>query len=824
MTDTPKRSWIRDPLFWFALVFLPLWSLLLLGWANGEALIDRVPILSLGILDTILVFALVSTVFWFILAVVLRMSGRPRLLGLATVMLLVGVVVFVAPQFFQFDLDGDIRPVGLRLKRASSRLPIEVEFPVPPLNPSTTCFPQFLGPNRDLNVPWLEIGDEADAADCPVVWRRPVGDGWSGFTAVDGLAFTMEQHGNREVVAAYRIADGKRAWVHESLRRHDHPAGGTGPRSTPTFHENRLYSLGAIGDLICFEANTGQVLWQHDLLNQFGISVVVSNPNSDSRTDVEQSNVLWGRAASPLIVGDLVIVPIGGPTDGPQITLAAFDRLTGERRWQGGQRAISYGSPTLMTFLGQPQIVLTTEQHVCAFDPADGRELWSHSRPGRSDGDANTSQPIQVSDKQLLVTKEYGMGGELLELAQAADGSWSVASQWSNPRVLKTKLTVAAVRDDYAYAISSGVLECVNWKTGERAWRGERVRHGQLLLTRRHLVVMSEDGKLTVAGIDPEDYMPQFSVENVLSGRCWNTLCIYDDLLLARSDREAVCVRLPRARARIDTAQAPARLGHRLTSWTEHDRSAPQDAVQESVQESQPVRTRQEWLAQYEAANANNNRELALATLDGFLTQYPEEAFAYYQRGCLRCWTGNFAGSVADFDRYVALRPEVERRLWERGISQYFNGQYEAGAQQFELYQTYHDNDVENSVWRYLCQAKTVGHEEARRQLLRIKNDPRIPLMEILRLFQDQATVEDVVAAIAAGEPNASEAASRRFYGHYYLGLYFDSLGKNAEANEHLQQALQVPAESPRISRYMWDVAKIHAETIAKRTTEPPAK
>lgn len=818
MNETPKRSWWREPLLWFAIVFVPLWIMLIVGWVNGEALIDRVPVLSLGILDTIMVFAVITTCFWLVLALLLRMSGRTRMMGLAGLFVTIGAAIFVLPQFFEFDMDGDVRPLGFRLKQASGSLPIEVEGEIAPLQVSSSSFTQFLGPNRDLTVPWLDIGQEARAVDCPVVWRRPVGAGWSGFTAVDGLAFTMEQHGNREVVVAYRVADGKRVWIHEAIRRHFHPAGGTGPRSTPTFHDNRLYTLGAIGNLVCLKANTGEVLWERDLLAEFNIPVVVSNPNSDSRTDVEQSNVLWGRAASPLIVGDLVVVPVGGPTDGPQVTLAAFDRVSGELRWKGGKRAISYGSPTVVTLHGQPQIVLTTEDHVCGFDPTNGEELWNHSRPGRSNGDANTSQPIAVSDDQLLVTKEYGMGGELLQLNRNADGKWSVESLWRNPRVLKTKFTIAAVRNEYAYAISSGILECVNWKTGEQVWRGERVRHGQMLVTRQHLVVMSEDGNLTVAAVDPEDYMPQFTVEGLLSGRCWNTLCIYEDKLLARSDREAICVRLPRARPRIDTASAQPHPVQRLVNW-----NPPGDGLQQD-QDTKPIKTLQEWSSEYEAANAQNNRDAALTALDGILANYPNEAFTYYQRGCLRCWTGNFPGSVADFDKYVELRPEVERRLWERGISQYFAGQYEAGAKQFELYQSYHDNDVENSVWRYLCQAKTEGHAAARENLLPIKNDPRIPLMDIYRLFKGEANVDDVLNAITAGKPSAAESSSRRFYVHYYLGLYYDSLGQTDKSLEHLQKALEVPAESPFLSRYMWDVAKVHAETIKQQAKAPEPK
>jgi outer membrane protein assembly factor BamB len=760
-----------------------------LAWIFGEAVGEAVPVLTPGVIESVLTFAGGLTVFALLSALSLRMGGWWRIGALAGLLTALTVGVTVVLQFFRVEVDGDMRPSGLQLRRTSGAIAVEAEPPTTALQVSASSFPQFLGPQRDLQVPWIDLPKRPAEEDFSVVWRRDVGAGWSGFSAVDGLAFTMEQHGRREMVTAYRLADGKRVWFHETIRRHDDPAGGLGPRSTPTFHEGQLFSLGAVGNLICFRAHSGEVLWEKDLTAEFGIPVVVSQPDSENRLDVEQSNLNWGRAASPLVVGDWVVVPIGGPRGGPQVSLAAFDRATGELQWKAGERAISYGSPALVRLLDQEQIVVTNESDVSSYDPATGRELWSHPRPGSSSGAANTSQPLAVADNQVLLTKEYGLGGELIELSRSPAGQWTTQSVWANPRVLKTKLTVAAVRDHYAYALSAGVLECVDWRTGQRTWRGDRFRHGQLLMTQQHLVVLSEDGHLTVVRIDPTEFLPVMTKRQVLSGRCWNTLCIVDNLLLARSDREAVCIRLP------------------------------SDTVSPAVEQAQDTadKTPQQWLSEFETFNARGERTAALAALDGLLKQHPTETFAYYQRGCLKSWLGDFAGSVADFDHYVSLRPEVERRLWERGIAQYFVGQYQAGAKQFELYQTYHDNDVENSVWRYLCQSQTEGVERAREQLLPIQNDPRVPLMEIYRLFRGEGTEAEVLEAMTANDPSPSELASRKFYGHYYLGLYHESLGQREIALQNLQRAVEVPANSPFISRYMWDIAKVHLQHLQSR-------
>lgn len=823
-TQTTRNPW-RDPLVWFIAVFAPLWVALLLGWWNGLALTERLPILTVGILDTILVFAAATTLLVLCVALILRWQSRLRFAVLLGLTATLTAAIVLIPQYFDVVLDGDVRPQSLRWKQAAAALTVEADAGQSPLNLSPTSFPQFLGPNRDLSVPWFALAENARAQDCQVVWRREVGPGWSGFSAVDGLAFTMEQRGPMETVVAYRISDGKSVWFHETPGRHADPAGGVGPRSTPTFHDNLLYTLGAIGNLTCFQANTGEVKWQLDLTKEFQIPVEVNQPESADRRDVEQSNLNWGRAASPLIVGDLVVVPVGGASGQPQVSLAAFDRLTGERRWTGGQRAISYGSPTLLTLLDQPQIVLTTEAEVCGFDPQDGRELWSHSRPGNSSGDANTSQPLAVGDDQLLLTKEYGLGGEMIRLARTEEGTWSTRSLWRNSRVLKTKLTIAAVRENHAYAISGGILECVELTTGSRAWRGDRVKHGQLLLTRNHLLVMSEDGELSVVATDPREYQPLFTLPEVLSGRCWNTLCLYDDMLLVRSDREAVCLRLPTQATADPTAELTAdptaalggiRATRAVANFSRTETLGNQDGNSQKQESTPPARPLPEWLRDFEAQTAQGQRREALATLDGLLQQYPDEAFAYYQRGCLRCWLGDFTGSVADFDHYVKQRPEYEQRFWERGISYYFTQQYVEGAKQFELYQSYHDNDVENSVWRYLCQAKVDGHEAAQKQLLPIKNDPRIPLMDIYRLFRGEATQADVIAAMEAGDPSDAERQSRRFYGHYYLALYHESHDRRPEALQHIKIALEVPAQSPRVSRYMWDVAKVHAQSWEK--------
>jgi lipoprotein NlpI len=199
----------------------------------------------------------------------------------------------------------------------------------------------------------------------------------------------------------------------------------------------------------------------------------------------------------------------------------------------------------------------------------------------------------------------------------------------------------------------------------------------------------------------------------------------------------------------------------------------------------------------------------------GLLTRAIEQpsapALCWYLRGRENFRAGRVDESVADFDKYVELEPRAESRLWERGISYYYAGQFAKGAKQFDDYQKVHDQDVENSAWRYLCVARESGVEKARATLLPITGDPRVPMMQIYGLYQSKLKPADVLAFARKDPPNRELENQRLFYAHLYLGLWFEVGGQLDQAKEHI-----FAAEKHKIAHYMWDVAHIHAGRLRK--------
>jgi outer membrane protein assembly factor BamB len=253
--------------------------------------------------------------------------------------------------------------------------------------------------------------------------------------------------------------------------------------------------------------------------------------------------VAWGRAASPLIVDDLVIVPAGGPKGGPHVSLIAFDKHSGDEIWRGGDQQISYSSPVLATMLGVRQILIVNENSASGHDVTTGRELWSYPWPGGSSTNASVSQAVAIDDNGVLLSKGYGGGAEMLRLSHDERGLWYIVSEWKNPRVLKTKFTNVAVRDNYGYGLSDGILECVDLQNGKSQWKRGRYEHGQILLVGNVLLVLTETGELVMVDGTPDGHHELGRLQ-ALTGKTWNTLCLYGNHLLIRNGEEAACYQL----------------------------------------------------------------------------------------------------------------------------------------------------------------------------------------------------------------------------------------------------------------------------------------
>ncbi|MFK7822167.1 MAG: PQQ-binding-like beta-propeller repeat protein [Planctomycetaceae bacterium] len=450
---------------------------------------------------------------------------------------------------------GDLNAFQWRRKPANLTTSVDAASGVDLAVETANDFPGYLGPDQTGAINIAEI-DADRFSEARTLWKKKVGEAWSGFATRNGFAVTMEQRNEFECVTCYDIQSGDLKWMYKHKARHHEFMGKTGPRATPMIYKGRVYAVGALGNFVCLNGQDGSVVWQKDIKEILGVEVEEkTDPDGLVYQWESNSTLAWGRAGSPIIVDDTVVVP-GGATgqktedgwaqDDGAATLLAFDLNTGELKWKGGDQMIGYATPTLVTLDGRKQIIITAEAMILGVDAKTGEQLWSHPRDGQSNGMANTSQLSVINKNQILSAKGYpDGGGELLTITQK-DGKFVPVSEWKNKRVLKTKLTSPVIHDGHAYALSNGFMECTRVEDGKRLWKQRgRFGHGQLLLVGDKLLLQTEEtGKLMLIQATPDSYEQLGEIDTGIDGICWNTLCLSGNKLLLRSDREAACIEL----------------------------------------------------------------------------------------------------------------------------------------------------------------------------------------------------------------------------------------------------------------------------------------
>ncbi|HEY6168946.1 MAG TPA: tetratricopeptide repeat protein, partial [Verrucomicrobiae bacterium] len=202
----------------------------------------------------------------------------------------------------------------------------------------------------------------------------------------------------------------------------------------------------------------------------------------------------------------------------------------------------------------------------------------------------------------------------------------------------------------------------------------------------------------------------------------------------------------------------------------------------------------------------------ALKSFDRVVELAPNFSGAYESRGETHFKIGHIAESINDFDQFIRLEPSREPHHWQRGISYYYAGKFAEGKRQFEIHQKVNPQDVENAVWHFLCNARLNGVAQARKDLIVIEQDVRVPMKQVHALFAGRGTAKQVLDAVDAGDATPADRRQRRFFAHLYLGLYFEATGDAKQARAHIEKAVTDFSQD----HFMGDVARVHLQLMNK--------
>jgi outer membrane protein assembly factor BamB len=308
-----------------------------------------------------------------------------------------------------------------------------------------------------------------------------LGNGFGSIAVRGDRIFVQGARNGQSSVAALNRADGKQVWV-----RALGPAGdndrGPGPRSTPTLDGDRLYVLTESGDLACLRVQDGTVVWQRNILKEFGAR-----------------NISWLISESPLVDGNQVIVSPGGRGAG----MVALEKMSGKTIWTAKELSdeAGYASAIVADVQGVRTIMTFTAEAGIGVRASDGKLMWRH-RPV-ANNTANIATPV-FFDNKVFYSSGYGTGGALLGLR--AQGGAVQAQEIYFTRDMQNHHGGVVLVNGYLYGFDNSILTCLEFATGKEMWQHRSVGKGSVSYADGHLYLFSENRVVGLAEATPMGY------------------------------------------------------------------------------------------------------------------------------------------------------------------------------------------------------------------------------------------------------------------------------------------------------------------------------
>ena len=304
-------------------------------------------------------------------------------------------------------------------------------------------WPQWQGPDRTAHSKETGLVKEWPKGGPPLAWKaKGLGGGDSAPSVAAGRIYGMSHRGADEMVWALSEKDGKEMWavrIAPALSQ-SWPQSKEGPSATPTVDGDRLYVMGLAGNVACLQASDGKIIWQRNLVADFG-----------------GRSPMWSFRESPLVDGEKVICTPGGE----QTTMVALSKHNGETIWKAFVPDRASG--------GQPQ----------NRGPGGGRPSVMQNDPVLSTLDKDHNKEISAEElaaaPAVLLELDKNKDGKLSEdevSPQPGDGQGNRPRSRRGPGIMRMMKALSALDAD-----ESGTIEEAEIKNAVAALQKLDVNH-----------------------------------------------------------------------------------------------------------------------------------------------------------------------------------------------------------------------------------------------------------------------------------------------------------------------------------------------------------
>lgn len=382
----------------------------------------------------------------------------------------------------------------------------------------TPSWPNWMGQHHDgislekgWSTDWPEEG-------LHVIWERQIGIGFSSVSIDQGRLFSMGHEDGNESVFCLDQRTGKTIWSHTYPSKLIDNLYEGGPGATPTIDGDRVYTVGKEGQLICFRAADGKMLWQRDL-----------------QADLDVKLPEWGFNGSPFILDEQLILEAG--------RVVSYHKMSGELNWKTDKHTAGYGSAVSFDHQKAGLIATLDSDALRLVQADDGMQIDAF--PWKSPFRTNSTTPI-VHDGTIYISTGYQVGCGLFRLN---DGKLELI--YDN-RKMRNHFNNSILYDGFLYGFDGNSnfgrvvnLTCMKHETGDVMWTESGLGCGSLMIADGKLVILSDDGRLVIAKATPAGY-DEVASATILDGRCWTVPVLLGGCVYARNAAgRVVAVQLP---------------------------------------------------------------------------------------------------------------------------------------------------------------------------------------------------------------------------------------------------------------------------------------
>jgi outer membrane protein assembly factor BamB len=423
-------------------------------------------------------------------------------------------------------------------------------------------WPTFLGASRTNTSPEKGIITDWSEGKLKILWQAELGTSYGIGSISKGRYFQFDQVDDKTLVNCHNAETGKLLWQFDYATDYADLFGyDAGPRSSPIIEGNRVYLYGVEGTLLCLRASDGALVWQVDVHKQFG---VVQN--------------FFGVGSTPVIEGDLLLVMVGGSSreaqgippgqldlvEGNGSGIVAFDKYTGEVKYQVSDELASYSSPVVTTIGDRRWGFMFARGGLLGFEPASGKIDFHYPWRATLLESVNAATPLVVGD-EVFISETYGAGSSLLKVRPGGyDVVWKDRAN-SRQKAMETHWNTPIYHDGYLYGSSgrhtqNAELRCVEWKTGKVSWSIPRLTRSSLLYVDNHFISLGEYGSLILFKANPREFEPvgEYLFQDpraqpdplglgspfLLKYPCWAAPVLSHGLLYVRGSDRLLCIEL----------------------------------------------------------------------------------------------------------------------------------------------------------------------------------------------------------------------------------------------------------------------------------------